>query len=99
MYHLAFSMYYHQDKSYFEYKHEHFFSVYPMTKDGNNYKNSMVKDRYNDEKYLTEQSLIAKIFRNKSQLNREEFATALNESGFRKIIRTRSDGVIDTLYP
>jgi hypothetical protein len=99
MYHLDFSMYYHQDKDHFEYRHEHFFSVYPMIKDGNNYKNTMVKDRYNDEKYLTEQSIIGKIFRNKSQLNREEFAAALNENGFRKIIRTRSDGVIDTLYP
>jgi hypothetical protein len=99
MYHLDFSMYYHQDKDSFEYRHEHFFSVYPMTKDGNNYKNTMVKDRYNDEKYLTEQSIIRRVFRNKSNLNREEFAAALNENGFRKIIRTRSDGVIDTLYP
>ena len=98
MYHLAFSMYYHQDKSYFEYKHEHFFSVYPMTKDGNNYKNSTVKDRYNDDKYLTEQSLIRKVFSKKSQLSNEEFAAALNENGFRKIIRTRSDGVTDTLF-
>lgn len=98
MYHLEFSMYYHQNKSYFEYKHEHFFSVYPMTKDGNNYKNSMVKDGYKKEKYLTEQSLIRRVFAKKSQLNNEEFAAALNENGFRKIIRTRSDGVTDTLF-
>lgn len=98
MYHLDFNMYYHQDKNYFEYKHEHFFSVYPMIKDGNNYKNSMVKDGYKNEKYLTEQSIIRRIFAKKSQLNNEEFAAALNENGFRKIIRTRSDGIIDTLF-
>lgn len=97
MYQLNFSMYYH-DKNYFEYKHEHFFDLYPMTKDGNNYKNKTSKDRYGDEKPLKESSLIYNLFKNKRQLTPEEFAASLNENGFRKIIRTRSDGVIDTLY-
>lgn len=97
MYHLDFNMYYH-DKGYFENTYEHYFTIYPMTKDGNNYKNKMVQEHYGKEKYATERSHLYKLFGNKRQLTPEEFASALNENGFRKIIRTRSDGVIDTLY-
>lgn len=97
MYHLNFDMYY-QDGSYFEFKHDHFFNVYPMYKEGDIYKNTTVKDNYNDESYAREQSIVRSLFKNKKQLTAAEFAASLNENGFRKIIRTRSDGIIDTLY-
>lgn len=96
MYNLEFNMYYH-NKGYYENTYEHFFNLYVMIKDGDVYKHKKIKHSHKEEN-ATDRKYLYQIFGNKRQLSPAEFASALNENGFRKIIRTRSDGVTDTLY-
>lgn len=96
-YQASINMYY-QKGDLFEFSHDHFFHVYVLIKDGNNYKNIEIDTgRYSNEKYQEEKSLARSLFKSKRQLTQSELAEALNQQGFRKITRIRSDGVTDSL--
>lgn len=96
-YQASINMYYQKGDS-FEFSHDHFFNVYVLIKDKNNYKNiELDTSRYSNEKYQEEKSLARSLFKTKRQLSQNELADALNQQGFRKITRIRADGVTDSL--